>query len=229
MRQAAAQEHRTIRNRYQARLCPNEQGKKLKSEQAYPKPPHLPWQLHPGGGNCYLARASRANTTCGCLRPEPRVHYGLHPAYCYPIFFFLFILFRYSVIDSYPYLLTTFVVMQQKNTRISTSGCCSLRITLCSRRCLYNAVLVPPAACKTSRTSAQAAARRQVLGTRYHLGEPLLRTQGRPVRIRMVLAAVAFSWRWRAPRFISKAHAPWAPKEMLGDGQCSVLVSSIRV
>lgn len=132
MRQAAAQEHRTIRNRYQARLCPNEQGKKLKSEQAYPKPPHLPWQLHPGGGNCYLARASRANTTCGCLRPEPRVHYGLHPAYCYPIFFFLFILFRYSVIDSYPYLLTTFVVMQQvsRHTWRMSSVLCGVKMLI---------------------------------------------------------------------------------------------------
>lgn len=98
-----------------------------------------------------------------------------------------------------------------ENTRISTSGCCSLRITLCSR-CMYNAVLVPPAACKTSRTSAQTAARRQVLGTCNHLGELLPRTHGRPVRIRMVLAAVAFSCAGglRGLFALCKAHAPWA-------------------
>lgn len=84
-------------------------GKKLKGEQAYPKIPHLPWQLHGDSGSCYLARASSAHTTRRCLRREPRVHYGyclietapkLHLlVYCCPIFFFLLILFRYSVID----------------------------------------------------------------------------------------------------------------------------------
>ncbi|KAH8124298.1 hypothetical protein LI328DRAFT_156387 [Trichoderma asperelloides] len=60
-------EHRTIRNRYQARLRQNEQGKKLKGKRPTRHLPHLPWQLPGGGGNCYLPGAGGANTKCGCL------------------------------------------------------------------------------------------------------------------------------------------------------------------
>lgn len=98
-------------------------GKKLKGEMAYPKLPHLPWQLHRYCGNYYLARSSSANTSPRCLRQEPRVHYGyclietapkLHlPIYCCPIFSFLFILLDIRSLNFYFYCLTTFVVMQQ--------------------------------------------------------------------------------------------------------------------
>jgi hypothetical protein len=49
-------------------------GKKLKGEQAYPKPPHLPWQIPGDGGSGYLANLSSDYTVRRCLRPEPPVH-----------------------------------------------------------------------------------------------------------------------------------------------------------